>query len=56
MSSFVFYWHSDGNIHSEKVIEDDKVLVLIDGWYHIAAKISEYVIVPYKNDDVNSTK
>ncbi len=44
MSSFVFYWHSDGNLHSEKVIEDDKVLVLINGWYYIATKISQYVI------------
>lgn len=44
MSSFVFYWHSDGNLHSEKVMEDENVLVLVDGWYYIATKISQYVI------------
>jgi len=44
MSTFVFDWHIDGNLHSEKVTEDDNVLVLVNGWYYIATKISEYVI------------
>ncbi len=44
MSSYVFHWHIDGNLYSEKVTEDDKVLVLVDGWYYIATKISQYVI------------
>ena len=55
MSTFEFYWHSDGNIHSEKIVEDDCVLVLIDGWYHIAVKISEYVILPIKTTKSNIT-
>lgn len=56
MSSFVFHWQDDGNLHSDKVIEDDKVLVLVHGWYYIATKISEYIIVPYENNDINPTK